>query len=289
MDELEAQRRAREFSASLDLSNIRDDLSVYLRSANAQVLEEALGPGESGITMTRPDGKHVITINKLENVERQRFTICHEVGHIVLDLPSAHQTVAPWSYAKRDLNEICCDAFAAELLMPLRLWVSAVPKGAPTVDAINQLAERFGCSYPAAASRFATLTVGSCAFVTMERGSIRYAARSASLRRVKAWIAPKSSIPQGSVAHQLRAEGKSHYLSGVVPQDIWFENWQKGLELQEIGRHYGSSDTTTSLLWIAEDELPEKEFDRFGRELAEDEGLAELTGELPWPGKNRRR
>ena len=42
------------------------------------------------------------------------------------------------------------------------------------------------------------------------------------------------------------------------------------------------------LLWFEEDDLPERDFDRFGRRV-ESEGLAELTGDLPWPGKSRRR
>ena len=57
----------------------------------------------------------------------------------------------------------------------------------------------------------------------------------------------------------------------------------------EMGRHYRSSDTTVSLLWFDSEELPEREVDRFGVRLVDDGGLAELTGELPWPGKSKRR
>ena len=69
---------------------------------------------------------------------------------------------------------------------------------------------------------------------------------------------------------------------------IWFQDWEPGLDMNEMSRHYRSSDTSTSLLWFEEDELPERDFDRFGRRV-EEEGLAELTGDLPWPGKSRRR
>lgn len=77
--------------------------------------------------------------------------------------------------------------------------------------------------------------------------------------------------------------------TGEIAQDIWFENWQTGLDMYEMSRHYRSTDTTTSLLWFEEEELPEREFDRFGRQVDQDEELKELTGELPWPGKKRRR
>src|SRR5205807_833984 len=106
MEEAEIQQRARTFIAPLDLQNIRDDLIVYLRAANATLRKEEMGDGESGTTLTRPDGKHVITVNSRESLERQRFTVCHEVAHVILGLPSSHESVPPWSYAKRHPNEI---------------------------------------------------------------------------------------------------------------------------------------------------------------------------------------
>ncbi len=289
MEEVEVQQRARAFIAPLDLRNIRDDLSVYLRAANAILRKEEMGDGESGTTLTRPDGKNIITFNSREPLERKGFTICHEIANVILGLPSSYDGVPSWSYAKRHPNEIACDWFAAELLMPYMQWLAAVPKGEPSLAVIDYMAREFRCSYPAAASRYATLATMPCAFVTMEHGTVRYAARSTALRRVKAWIPPRMPIPQGSVAYRLRANGQSHIDTDTVAQDIWFQEWESGLDMNEMSRHYQSSDTTTSLLWFEEEKLPEREFDRFGRRVEEDEGLAELTGELPWPGKKRRR
>jgi len=289
LEDTEVQQRARLFIAPLDLSNVRDDLQVYLRAANAILRREEMCDGESGSTLTRPDGKHVITVNTREPAERQRFSICHEIAHIVLRLPSSHDEVSSWSYAKRHPNEVACDWFAAELLMPYKQWLAVVPKGEPSLEVIEHMADEFRCSYPAAASRYATLALTPCAFVTMERGSVRYAARSMSLRRARAWISPRSPIPQGSVAYRLRADAVSGTRTEVVAQDIWFQDWASGLDLSELSRHYRSTDTTTSLLWFEEDGLSHCEFDRFGRRVEEEEGLSELTGELPWPGKSRRR
>ncbi|GBO87514.1 ImmA/IrrE family metallo-endopeptidase [Marinobacter salsuginis] len=289
MDDSDIQQRARSFISKLDTSNIREDLSVYVTAANAKVKKDELGEGESGYTITKPNGKHIITVNSLETEERQRFTICHEIAHIVLGLESSHEEVPSWSYAKRHPNEIACDTFASELLMPYRQWLSAVPKDEPSVEVIQHMAELFGTSFPAAASKFATLSNIPCAFVTMEQGSVRYAARSTALRNAGAWITPRSVIPAGSVAHQMRSSGKSGTRTSEVPQDVWFENWEKGLDLWELSRHYERTDTTVSLLWFDNDDLPEAELNRFGTRLEEDDGLSELTGELPWPGHSKRR
>ncbi|SCU76466.1 conserved hypothetical protein [Cupriavidus necator] len=132
-----------------------------------------------------------------------------KISPFVLDLESSHAEVPSWSYAKRHPNEIACDTFAAELLMPYQQWLSLVPKEEPSLELIQHMADLFGTSFPAAASRFATLSDMPCAFVTMERGAVRYGARSTSLRQAGAWISPKSVIPVGSVAHRLRSLGIS--------------------------------------------------------------------------------
>ncbi len=289
MDEAAVRQKARSFVAQVDIANIREDLSAYVVAANAKVKKDELGQGESGYTLTKPSGKHIITVNSLETEERQRFTICHEIAHIVLGLESSHEEVPSWSYAKRHPNEVACDAFAAELLMPYQSWLAATSKEEPSFELIQQMADLFGASFPAAASRFATLSDAPCAFVTMERGAVRYAARSTSLRQAGAWIPPRSTIPAGSVAHQIRSSGVSATDTGEVSQDVWFDNWEKGLDLWELSRHYARTDTTISLLWFDGEDLPEVEVNRFGARVEDDGGLAELTGELSWPGRSKRR
>jgi len=289
MDEMEVRQKARAFIAKIDILEIRSDLTPYVIAANAKVKEDELGEGESGYTITMSNGKHIITVNSLETEERQRFTICHEIAHIVLDLASNHEEVPSWSYTKRHPNEIACDAFAAELLMPYQQWLSSLPKEEPSLELIQHMAELFGTSFPATASRFASLSDTPCAFVTMERGAVRYAVRSTSLRQAGAWISPRSVIPVGSMAHQIRSIGHSAIDIGEVPQDVWFDDWEKGLDLWELSRHYARTDTTISLLWFGNDDLPEVEVNRFGARIKDDGGLPELTGELPWPGRSRRR
>ncbi len=289
MDETEVQLRARQFIAPLDLSNIRTNLGVYLRAVGTKMIVESLGSGESGTTMTMPNGKHVITVNGQEVEERQRFTICHELAHIVLGLPSAHEQTSTWSYAKRDPNEILCDLFAVELLMPYKLWLDTVPKCDPSHDCLQYMAEEFRCSYHSAASRYAALANFPCALVTMERDIIRHAARSTHLRKLGAWIQPRTSVPEASIAYTLRQAGVSAIQTGDVSQDIWFQDWDSGFDLTELSRHYGSTDTTLSLLWFQEEESPRQETDRFGRSVDETPLLEELTGDLPWPGRNKRR
>ncbi|WP_245664264.1 hypothetical protein [Candidatus Propionivibrio aalborgensis] len=91
------------------------------------------------------------------------------------------------------------------------------------------------------------------------------------------------------MAHRIRSSGNSATETGEVSQDIWFDNWEKGLDLSELSRHYQRTDTTISLLWFDSDDLPEIEVNRYGARVEDDGGLTELTGELSWPGRSRRR
>jgi len=287
MDEQWVRQKARGFVAKVTPPAVFGDLTPYLDAINAKLRHEELELGESGYTITKPNGRHIVTVNSTETLERQRFTVCHEIAHILLELPSSHEEVPAWSYAKRHPNEVACDTFASELLMPYKLWLAQVPSGEPCMEVIENLAATFGTSFPAAASRYASLSQRPCAFVTMERGAIRYASRSTSLRKFNARISARSTIPAGSVARRLRDAGASAAASGEVAQDIWFDDWESGRTLWEISRHFSSRDTTVALLWFDEDELPDRELDRFGAPIQENDGLEELTGHLSWDRKKR--
>lgn len=291
MDEFDVRQRARNFVASA-LSGSMPNMLAYANAVGARIRWEKLDRGEAAFTIPNPKGGFVITVNENEPQERQRFSICHEIGHIVLALPTAHVEQKSWSYAKRHINEIMCDWFATELLMPYDVFSKRIPAGEPSVEVIEALGEEFGASFPATASRYASLAAFPCAYVTMEGGFVRYAAVNAVLRRKGIRVSWKCPIPSGSVAHRLRASGSYATDSGEVAQDVWLENCDAGSDLWELCRHYGGYDETISLLWCSEDDLPQVEVDRFNRRIDEDEGgLEELTGELSWEkhGPRRRR
>ena len=56
----------------------------------------------------------VITLNSSHPASRRRFTVAHELGHIVLD----HEATLPTDEVERATLEAQANAFAAELLMP---------------------------------------------------------------------------------------------------------------------------------------------------------------------------
>ncbi len=291
IDEAAIRSTARQFMAGLDLSNITNDLSIYTNRVNAKVRLEELSEGESGYTLTRRDGKSWIVVNELERRERQRFSACHEVAHLVLGLPSDHQESPSWSYAKRDDNEIACDIFASELLMPFEAFKRDVNQEPPSFELIERLRTDYVVSFAACGSRLAAVTDYPCAFVFMNSTVVRYASRSTALRELNAWVEMRTPIPLASVAHRLIREGDWSGEDAWVGQDVWFRDWPNGYDLTELARHYPTFEETFSLIWFEPDSGPEEPVKSWGSSRAEedDDGLKELDGVLSFSKKVKRR
>lgn len=286
MDEFDAMLKARAFVRQIDLTTTPVDVAGYARQMNAVVrYDDDMAPDEAGSCFTK-GGKHYISVNAKDRPERQRFTICHEIAHIVLGLPSDHGSQPSWSYAKKAPTEIWCDVFASELLLPFQQFKPAANELPIRIGSIEDLAVRFLASITATGSRFAAVYVEPCAFVLSEQGRIRYASRPNSLRDAYAWIKPGIDVPRGSLSARVRGGAKADGPEKSDAED-WFGDWERGGVMMEEARYLGQWDQTLTLLWFEDGEVPKEK-----RELREDEeelGLEELDGYLRWPSKKRRR
>jgi Zn-dependent peptidase ImmA (M78 family) len=286
VDEFTAVLRARELVRKVNLDTIPASIEAYVEHIGGVLrLETDLGADEPGYSF-ESNGKHYICVNGNDTAQRRRFTACHEIAHIVLGLPSDYGSTPWWSYAKRPLDEICCDVFAAELLLPHRLFEPLVERAEIGFTAIHELGRRFVASNIATGSRFAMVITVPCAFVLSEQGKVRYASRSKALREATAWISPQASLPSGSVSARVRAGGSCDEVEEVAA-DLWFSDWDRGGVLREEARHLRQWDQTLTLLWFEDEEVPPPKHE--GRAEEENLGLQELDGILPWPGKRRRR
>ncbi|MBT2303406.1 ImmA/IrrE family metallo-endopeptidase [Variovorax paradoxus] len=291
IDEVSIRSRARQFMLGLDLSNIDKDLSVYTQKVNAKLTYEEMSYGESGYTLTRRNGKSSIVVNELERRERQRFSACHEVAHLVLGLASNHQETPSWSYAKREDNEIACDIFASELLMPFDAFKRDVDQDEPSFELIEQLRAKYVVSFAACASRLAATTDYPCAFVFMDSKVVRYASRSKALRGLNAWVEMRAPVPNGSVAHRLIQSGDWSGEDSDISQDVWFRDWPKGYDLTEMAKHYPTFDETFSLIWFEQDSGPQEPVKNWsGTPMQDDDdGLKELDGVLSFHSRSKKK
>ena len=90
MNEFPTILRAREFLRDAGNDSVPVDVKRLAAAANAKIkVAYDLADDESGQT-TPFKGKHIIFVNGNHKEERQRFTVLHEIAHIVLGLPSQH-------------------------------------------------------------------------------------------------------------------------------------------------------------------------------------------------------
>ena len=293
MDEFSAIRKARQFIRNAGDNSVPVDVERLAAATKAKIkLVYDLAEDESG-QMTLFRNKHVIIVNGNHREERQRFTVLHEIAHIVLGLPSQHhggklKSDAFMRYGQRPEEEVFCDIFAAECLLPYDLFARQVADTDISLDAVKSFAKEYKASLTATGSRFALNANDPCAFVLSENGWIRYVSRSEYLKELKGWINFNVPVPHGSVAQRLMQDGSRIEEYDQLPTDVWFDRGvrnrpvvtEEAILLREWNR-------CLSLIWFDEGvkPLPER--------WEEDEGdrplLEELDGTPPWPSKSRRR
>lgn len=286
MDEFTVVLKARELVQRVKVNSIPVPVELYLQAFSCELkIDDTLAPGEAGCSFEHK-GKRYVVVNGKDSEERKRFTICHEIAHIDLGLPVEHGAPS-WSYTKRPQNEIFCDLYATELLLPYQLFRSLARNMTIGFAAIDELADKFEASLTSTGSRFAAEAELPCAFVLSEHGKVKYPARSKTLREMGGWIRPGTPLPSASASATAR-NGVNGQDMTEIAADLWLSDWRKGGLLLEEARHFSRYDQTLTLLWFDEGDEPQ------GRETyenGEDDNslLKELDGNLPWPGKKRRR
>jgi len=149
------------------------DVAMVAQGEGAIVIPQRLGWDVSGVLL-RDDSQTLLGVNSAHHPRRQRFTIAHEIGHLLLH-PGRSYTVDStvrlnWrddlSSLATDKEEIAANAFAAELLMPERLIRAAIDHIATSKISdedriLDALARRFDVSTEAMSYRLINLGIRS--------------------------------------------------------------------------------------------------------------------------------
>lgn len=285
MDELTAISRARRLLQSHGVSAGRVDIEAIARALGFEIRRAELDPGLSGELVERK-GKRWIILNEDDHPYRQRFTVAHEIAHHVLELRSSHGASLPSSelerYARRPPEEILCDVFAAECLVPfksIQAEAAEFPFGAET---IASLSERYEASRPCVASRFAQASGDHLAYVAVEQGMVRRAISSRSLRELKLWISSGVKVPRSSAVHQAIANGSEVQIADIEAND-WSQSEIAGdFSCHEEAVHNEKFQCSLSLLTFEEVTNTTRSWEGHAGRDDDDGLLTPLTGELQW-------
>jgi Zn-dependent peptidase ImmA (M78 family) len=135
--------------------------------ANAEIKYEPFAGAMSGMVYRRDEGGAIIGVNSMHPTTRKRFTIAHELGHLILHGDELHiDERFPFAFRDEvsslavDPAEIEANQFAAELLMP-EAWLIAEIRGQhldiESEDVIEALAKKFGVSVQSMMHRLSNL------------------------------------------------------------------------------------------------------------------------------------
>ena len=293
MNEFPTILRAREFLRDAGSPSVPVDVKRLAAAADAKIeVAHDLADDESGQTTAFKD-KHLIIVNGNHRVERQRFTVLHEIAHIVLGLPSQHhgstlKTNVLLRYVRRPEEEVLCDVFAAECLLPYHPFAKQVAATDISLEAVKSFARDYKASLTTTGSRFAVNANEPCAFVLSEDGRVRYVSRSKYLNEMKGWINFDIPVPDGSVAQRLLQGSSTIEDYDEIPTDVWFDGGISNRPLvAEETILLPEWNQCLSLIWFDESLTPVRE--RWDEDEDKEPLLKELDGTLPWPAKSRRR
>jgi Zn-dependent peptidase ImmA (M78 family) len=165
-----AAKRAQEILAECEVTSTPVPVERIAKALGASVRYAPLDDALSGMAYIK-DGVPVIGVNSLHHPNRQRFTIAHEIAHLVLhrDYITAAVHVDTTFVLNRDEKaatgtdalEIDANAFAAELLMPADLLREAVYEEADLEDeaAVAAIARKFKVSTAALQNRLLNMAM----------------------------------------------------------------------------------------------------------------------------------
>jgi Zn-dependent peptidase ImmA (M78 family) len=165
-----AERRAMEIIQELGVSDPPVPVEDVARRLGAELTYEAFDGDVSGMLYREGEGQMpIIGVNSRQAPTRQRFTVAHEIGHLVLH---RGQPVfvdsfvrVNWRAGKSGRDEVEANAFAAELLMPRNLIEESIDSaqtrhGTLLRDAlVSELARKFHVSPEAMNYRLSNLGV----------------------------------------------------------------------------------------------------------------------------------
>ena len=220
----------------LEDAPIKDLFEFVHTATKIDVLSIDVPEAEHGLSMTDPTtGRTVIAVATTQHPMRQRSSIAHELGHVVAGDLDRETPLVP---GERSPAEICADAFARHLLLPLEAVHRRLPTGGPSVSLVDlsALVQEFEVSPALAAIQLRT--TGRIDAETCTEWSKRSAAHLATtfgwLSQYRS-LASDSASPRAPQSLMTRAvEGYQRGVLGITELAAWYGQEPEVLE-EELG------------------------------------------------------
>jgi Zn-dependent peptidase ImmA (M78 family) len=162
-----ARQRAGELLRAAKIKEPPVPVEKLARLVNAEIRYEPFAGEMSGMVQRTPENRAIIGVNSMHSGTRRRFTIAHEIGHLVLHKDTDFHVDENYPIGFRnelssmavDDREIEANQFAAELLMPLSFLSTDLANSRVDIEsdeAIAKLARQYGVSVQAMTIRLSS-------------------------------------------------------------------------------------------------------------------------------------
>lgn len=204
--------------------------------------------------LVRSRNRRIATVNALIAYEgKKRFAAAHELGHHQL-----HEDVGIFVCTDADFldwhrsrpEETEANVFAAELLMPHRLFVADACKYAPSIATVHHLADSFRVTRTAAAIRYVDVDAEPCAVVFCRNGVVKWSRCSDSMPY--RYIKTKRCVHPDSGAAEYFRRDDTVPEPAETPVSAWFIDYDQdpGATCMEDYMTLPSINATLSLIWV---------------------------------------
>ena len=105
------------------------DVNAIARACDIDVKFDVVGHSGLSFNNEEESQRREIIVNQFEPEFRQRFTIAHEIGHIILGHKGKSYRTADMTKYKSTIdrmNEVAANNFAADLIMPRKLVIDVL-------------------------------------------------------------------------------------------------------------------------------------------------------------------
>lgn len=219
---------------------------------------QSLIEGCEGMLVRNPENpaEWGIFYNPQSSPERQRFTIAHELGHLILHRNQQNSFQCNKESVYAGVEELVAiereaDDFAGNLLIPGDTLRAAIARRQIDLHLLSELATRFQVSFEALCIRFIKYTEQRAILLCWDNGFLKYEWRSKSAKKTRARIRrtdnPQEPLPDTVAADtDIEQEWDGIEMSAA----IWCPDEAPYMKLREFKHSYSARDRVLTLLML---------------------------------------
>lgn len=231
------------------------DIDAIAYACGAFITREPLTGCEANLIGA--NDRAVITVNSTSIESRQRFSAGHELGHWMRDrgknaFGCSNRTMqTEWTVNNPESR---ANRFAADLLLPLSMFVPLARAKPITVDTVVALSDEFKMSKTATAIRLVEHGSFPAILVYVEQTGRKWFVPKR--REVPAFLQPAEHFSQQTVTARMFQDLSLPQLSAEVRADHWFSAYHsERYYIRESCLRVGKNTVLTLIWWEDEQQL----------------------------------